>query len=937
MAMGETSEGRGRRALGGVLLAVLSLAGGCVDDLNVGTADGCTTCGDAAITDATPIPDERITRDAAADADPGRDMVAPPDAAPDADLADQQVPDLQFLDAELPDLAPLDLDVVDAELPDLALTDDAAFDLGRADAEPADLGPDAEIVSPCPDGRPPRAETCDGTDEDCDGHTDEDFELGSDCQALGRCGQGFVECDDEGSTRCSTEPGASVDQSIPERCNGNDDDCDGLTDENPDSFDVACYDGPAGTVDVGLCESGLRRCVAGALSACAGAVRPREDVCNGDDDDCDGATDEAYVATLVCGAGVCRNNPTPSRCENGAVVACQPGAPTGDDLDCNGIDEDCDGTADEGFAPDGACGVGECRTNATPSHCNAGNFVPCNPGMPQPTDLLCDGLDSDCDGRTDEGYVPNLRCGTGACANAATASRCEAGQEVVCVPGPPTGDDTDCDNIDDDCDGAIDEGFVPEQSCGLGACAAAAVPGRCVVGVVQPCLPGVPGPNDASCNNIDDDCDGRTDEAYVVVGQCGVGVCATTSVPSACQAGVERLCAPGQPGDEGRACNGIDDDCDGATDEGAPQLDGDPLRLTLHQAGALDPAIVAVTGGGFAAVWSDNRPGAQGIYFARLSALGVVTQGPSRLTTFAQGVARNPSISVGPNGTFGVAFVSTAPGAAQVFFVSVTAAGAAAADPVTLLSTVTNAVDPSIVYNGSEFAVAWSDAAYDPPEVVLRRINSAGQPLGQPIRITDIAGAATLPSLVHRGAGNGYAVAYNENNGGVLQAWFQRINVNGQPQGGRFQMNDNQGNANAPRMVALADLTYAATWYDTRDGNAEIYFARLDANGIISGPQVRVTNTPLASTLPSITAAPGGFMLSWTERIAADNDEVFAQRLGPAGGLIGTAVRVSNALGGSYRPAVAHDGTQLGVVWYDRAFGPQDEIVFQRGPLGCAP
>jgi hypothetical protein len=848
--------------------------------------------------------------------------------------------DLAMPDAMLADLEVLDLEPPDAELPDLDLPpEDLGLDQALVDAEIiADLGADAEVVSPCPDGRAPLDELCNATDDDCDGRVDEDFELGADCEALGRCGLGFVECDDEGDTRCSTEPGASVDQSIPERCNGNDDDCDGLVDENPDSFDVDCYEGPAGTLGEGLCEAGLRRCVAGALSACSGAVNPRPDVCDGADNDCDGFVDEAYEAVGICGAGVCRNNPTPSRCENGAVVACQPGAPTGDDLDCNGVDEDCDGSTDEGFAPEIQCGVGLCATNATPSRCTNGNFVPCNPAAPQPTDLQCDGIDSDCDGRTDEGYAPNLRCGTGACANSAIPSRCEAGQEFVCVPGPPLGDDTNCDNVDDDCDGAIDEGFVPELTCGLGACAAAAVPGRCVVGIVQPCLPGVPGPNDASCNAIDDDCDGATDEAYPVVAQCGVGACAVTSVPSACTDGVERLCAPGQPGDEGRACNAVDDDCDGQIDEGAPQLEGDPLRLTLHQAGALDPALVAVAGGGFAAVWADNRPNAQGIYFARIDANGAVSQGPNRLTTFGQGVARSPSITAGPDGTFGVALVSTAPGSAQVFFVSVTANGVAAAAPVRLLDTVTNAVDPSIVFNGTEFAVAWSDGQYDPAEIVLRRLNAAGQTLGlAPTRITNVAGTATLPSLVHLGPGNGYAVAYNENNGGLVNAWFQRISVNGAALGGRFQVNDGQGNANAPRLVALPDATYGITWYDTRDNNTEIYFAQLAANGIIDGPQVRVTNTALASTLPAITLAQGGFMLSWTERLAADNDEIFAQRLGPAGALLGAPVRVSNALGGSFRAAVAHDGNQLGLVWYDRAFGAQDEIVFARGPLGCPP
>jgi hypothetical protein len=65
-----------------------------------------------------------------------------------------------------------------------------------------------------------------------------------------------------------------------------------------------------------------------------------------------------------------------------------------------------------------------------------------------------------------------------------------------------------CDGADDDCDERIDE-EIEEISCGEGACAMT-VPG-CADGVPGECTPGTPSPRDL-CNGIDDDCDGRTDE-----------------------------------------------------------------------------------------------------------------------------------------------------------------------------------------------------------------------------------------------------------------------------------------------------------------------------------------------------------------------------------------------------------------------------------------
>ena len=213
---------------------------------------------------------------------------------------------------------------------------------------------------------------------------------------LGICQVTVPGCDNGQPVQCV--PG----QPLPnELCNGVDDNCNGTVDENCPCINgdtQPCYSGDPSLVGIGECVAGVQTCdLQGVWGSCIGEVLPAPDVCNGLDDNCDGGTDTG-IPTVTCGVGACQA--TVPGCVNGQVPPCVPGQPQAET--CNGIDDDCNGAVDDGLGST-TCGVGACQV--TVQNCVNGQAQNCVPGQPV-AEICGNGIDEDCDGTPDNGCGP---------------------------------------------------------------------------------------------------------------------------------------------------------------------------------------------------------------------------------------------------------------------------------------------------------------------------------------------------------------------------------------------------------------------------------------------------------------------------------------------------------------------------------------------------
>ena len=145
-----------------------------------------------------------------------------------------------------------------------------------------------------------------------------------------------------------------------------------------------------------------------------------------------------------------------------------------------------------------------------------------------------------------------------------------------------------CHGKDDDCDGLVDEDFPLGAICavGTGACASLGQV-ACGAGDLPTCnaSPGAPSPE--QCNGVDDDCDDATDEDFGLGATCEATLLACVShghVVCAPEGGQATACDAPKPVLSVETCNGQDDDCDGPVDEdfgvGDPCTEGEGVCAT---------------------------------------------------------------------------------------------------------------------------------------------------------------------------------------------------------------------------------------------------------------------------------------------------------------------------------------------------------------------
>ena len=388
---------------------------------------------------------------------------------------------------------------------------------------------------------PGATEVCDGIDNDCDGQIDEGvktiFYQDADGDGFGNAAitqqacsvpQGYVanntDCNDN---NVNIHPGAT------EICNNVDDDCDGQVDEGVKTtfYQDADGDGFGNPAVTQLACSAPNGYVANSTDCNDGnaAINPNTiwylDADNDNYYTGSGVTQctspgAGYKMTGLTGGSDCNDNN--ANIHPGAVEI------------CNNIDDDCDGQIDEGAQPvtwyrdldgDGYGNAAASQSSCTQPNGYVLNNTDCNDNSanvhPGATEV-CNGIDDDCDGQTDEGVTTTFyRDADGdGFGNAAVT------QQACSLPNGYVANNTDC----NDGNAAINPNTIWHLDADNDNYYTGSGVTQCVSPGAGYKMSGLTGGGDCNdnnvsihpgateiCNNIDDDCDALVDEGVKTI------------------------------------------------------------------------------------------------------------------------------------------------------------------------------------------------------------------------------------------------------------------------------------------------------------------------------------------------------------------------------------------------------------------------------------
>jgi hypothetical protein len=246
-------------------------------------------------------------------------------------------------------------------------------------------------------------------------------------------------------------------------------------------------------------------------------------------------------------------------------------------------------------------------------------------------------------------------------------------------------------------------------------------------------------------------------------------------------------------------------------------------------------------------------------------------------------------------------------------------------------SPMENQFNPAVASDGTDYLVVWEDERnISDFDIYGARVAADGTILDEVgIAVSTEVGNEEEPAVAFDGTN--YLVVWTDRRSGSLDIYGCRVGTDGtvlDPGGIAISA---PADAQLNPAVAFGDTVYLVTWTDWRDGNANIYAARVTMDGTVLDPSgFAVCDTTLEQAYPSVSSDGSGWLAVWHDYRSGQAD-ICGSRVAADGTVLDPGgVMVSASATDEFYPDIAFNGTNYLVAWDDEPGATSRDVFAAR-------
>jgi hypothetical protein len=230
-------------------------------------------------------------------------------------------------------------------------------------------------------------------------------------------------------------------------------------------------------------------------------------------------------------------------------------------------------------------------------------------------------------------------------------------------------------------------------------------------------------------------------------------------------------------------------------------------------------------------------------------------------------------------------------------------------------------------YNNLHFA--WNDNRQSESEIYYLKLDNNGNPLINENRLTTAIGEARWPHLDIDNADNIQIAWYDSRDGGA-EIYYEKLDNNGVTLVDDKRLTFAGAASGAPTLEMDNSNNVHIIWADNRNGDNQLFYKKLDNTGNTLIDDEMITNLGLAGYLFALDDYD--VHISWTEN-RDGNDEIYYCKLNNNGTKVVNDTRLTFDNADSWWPRIYVDNSQsIHIVWDDNRDGNQ-EMYYKKGAI----